>query len=151
MYSKLSLIPAVLISLFIGWNVNTIYNDLKTQVITEKEAVTSEEDWGHIIVYTDDTTTDTFGTTNMLTAAAELRPGEQIHPPHQHAAEEFMYVVSGEGTWSVNGQEFRAQKGDVMYAQPWDWHGIKNTGDEPLVFFVMKWDNKGVPAPPRKE
>ena len=39
----------------------------------------------------------------------------------------------------------------MMYAEPWDWHGITNTGDTPLTFFVVKWDNKGVELPKRKE
>jgi len=59
--------------------------------------------------------------------------------------------VDGEGTWSIEGKEFKAQKGDMMYAEPWDWHGITNTGDTPLTFFVVKWDNKGVELPKRKE
>jgi hypothetical protein len=26
-------------------------------------------------------------------------------------------------------------------------HGLKNTGDAPLTYYLMKWNNKGVKAP----
>lgn len=35
----------------------------------------------------------------------------------------------------------------MLYAAPWDVHGITNTGTTPLTFVVWKWDNKGVPLP----
>ncbi|HBF71636.1 MAG TPA: cupin domain-containing protein, partial [Alteromonas australica] len=28
----------------------------------------------------------------------------------------------------------------------WDGHGVKNTGEEDLVFVVFKWQSKGVPV-----
>ncbi len=52
-------------------------------------------------------------------------------------------VTEGTGTWHLNGTEFKAVAGDMLYAAPWEIHGIKNTGDTPLVFVVWKWNNKG--------
>ena len=141
------IIFGMLISGWIGWEANSIVNDIDTQIITKEEATVLNENWGDLIIYTDEAEASTFGTMNTLTAVAEILPGQEIHPPHQHTAEEFMYLIEGNGTWSVNGEESPAKPGDVMYAKPWDWHGITNTGDEPLKFFIMKWDNKGVPLP----
>ena len=152
--------PVLLISLFIlsmiisgwiGWEANSLVSDIHSVIITEGGADLLNEDWGDLYIYTDETNTTTYGTQNMLTAVAKILPGQEIHPPHQHTAEEFMYLVEGNGTWSLNGEEYPAKPGDVMYAKPWDWHGITNTGDVPLKFFVVKWDNKGVPLPELEE
>ena len=138
---------SVLLSGWIGWEANSIISDLESKIITEEGATVLNEDWGDLFIYTEETATTTYGTKNMLTAVAEILPGQEIHPPHQHTAEEFMYIIEGNGTWSMNGKESPAKPGDVMYAKPWDWHGITNTGEVPLKFFVVKWDNKGVPLP----
>ncbi len=137
----------MLLSGWIGWSANEYQRDIDSQVITDSEAETLHENWGDLIIYTPEDGTETFSMTNALTAVAVIKSGMEIHPPHQHTAEEFMYVVEGNGTWSVNGEEFPAKAGDMMYAKPWDWHGITNTGDKPLKFFVVKWDGKGVKVP----
>jgi hypothetical protein len=33
-----------------------------------------------------------------------------------------------------------------MYSKPWDWHGIRNSGDKPLRFFVFKFRPRITPA-----
>jgi mannose-6-phosphate isomerase-like protein (cupin superfamily) len=86
----------------------------------------------------------------MLTAVLEFLPGKQLQPPHQHAEEEFQYVIEGSGTWTLNGIESPITKGDMMYAKPWDIHGISNTSGDTLKFFVVKWLNKGVAEPLNK-
>lgn len=145
------LILLIITSAWMGWEGRALFPDLDSQIISNEEANTIKEDWGHIIIYTDETSTNTYGTKNMLTAKAVIKPGMEIHPPHQHTQEEFLYVVEGEGTWSMNGVESPAKAGDLMYAKPWDIHGISNTGDKPLTFFVMKWDNKGMELPVLEE
>jgi oxalate decarboxylase/phosphoglucose isomerase-like protein (cupin superfamily) len=47
-------------------------------------------------------------------------------------------------------RDFRGAKGDILYAAPWDVHGIKNTGNASLSFVVWKWNNKGVAPPPMR-
>ena len=120
--------------------------DLESRIYSQEDARLSTGDWGSIRLYTEDGT-PTFGTGSMLTAQLEFVPGKQLHPPHRHAEEEFQYVIEGSGTWSLNGKESPAKKGDLMYSKPWDEHGILNTGTEPLRFFVVKWSSKGVPPP----
>jgi mannose-6-phosphate isomerase-like protein (cupin superfamily) len=86
---------------------------------------------------------ETFGVKDLLSAHATLKPGMEPHPPHQHAEEELLVLVEGEGTWILNGKEVPAKKGDVVYIAPWDMHGMKNTGTKPFVFYVAKWGYKG--------
>lgn len=115
---------------------------IESQIIHQKNANTSSGDWGSISIYTNDQT-ETYGTENMLTAMLEFHPGKQLQPPHQHTEEEFTYIVEGSGTWSLNGVESTIQPGDLLYAKPGDMHGIANTTDKPLKFFVVKWHSRG--------
>ena len=119
---------------------------LVSHIYSSDDARTSKGEWGEIHIYTEDAT-PTFGTSSLLTASLTFLPGKQLQPPHQHPDEEFQYVIEGEGTWSLNGKERPLHAGDLMYTKPWDWHGIRNSGDTPLKFFVFKFRARGVPEP----
>ena len=108
---------------------------------SQQEAKRENFDWGTLYTYYEG---ESYGTRDGLTAVAVIKPGREIHPPHQHAEEEYLMVVEGRGTWSLNGRESPAKAGDIQYAAPWDTHGIKNTGRTPLRFVVWKWNSKGV-------
>ncbi len=84
---------------------------------------------------------------DLLTGVARIEPGHEIHPPHQHAEEEFLYLAEGEGTWHLNGKESPAHTHDLLYTEPWVMHGLKNTSTKPLVFFVVKWNGKQLEVP----
>ena len=106
----------------------------------------SREDfeWGSFYTYY---TGETYGTMDTLTGVAIIKPGMQIHPPHVHVEEEYLMVTQGEGMWHLKGEELPAKAGDILYAAPWEIHGITNTGSEPMTFVVWKWNSKGVELP----
>ncbi len=114
-------------------------------VVTQESATQEDADWGTFYTYFQD---ESYGTQDGLAGVAVIKPGMEIHPPHVHAEEEYLMVTQGEGTWHLNGEEFPARVGDMLYAAPWDIHGITNTGAEPLTFVVWKWNSKGVPVLP---
>lgn len=116
-------------------------NKIDTAVVTAKAANVEVFDWGRLMTYY---VGESYSTTDSLTAVAIINPGMEIHPPHVHSEEEYLMVLEGQGTWSVKGKDFPAQAGDVLYAAPWDEHGIKNTGVTPLSFVVFKWNPKAV-------
>ena len=121
--------------------------NLASQVLTREDSATAEEAWGRFITYSEGTT---FGTKDSLTGVAEINPGQQIHPPHVHAEEEYLMVLEGTGEWHLNGRDFPAKACDMIYARPWDIHGIRNTGETVMKFVVWKWNSKGIaplPAP----
>lgn len=111
-------------------------------IVSEANAKRQDFDWGTLYTYDEG---ETHSAKDGLAAVAVIKPGKEIHPPHQHAEEEYVIVTEGQGTWSLNGKERPAKAGDVQYATPWDMHGIRNTGTTPLRFFVWKWNGKGVP------
>ncbi|MGH7495523.1 MAG: cupin domain-containing protein [bacterium] len=117
---------------------------ITSKVKTQQEAAREEFDWGSFHTYYQG---ETYGTKDVMTGVAVIKPGLEIHPPHQHAEEEYLMVTEGQGTWHLNGKDFNAQKGDMLYAAPWDVHGIKNTGTAPLTFVVWKWNTKGLTVP----
>ena len=120
---------------------------LSLSLMSREEATPLEFDWGTFYTYHGDA--ETYGTRGTLVAIADIKPGHETHPPHQHEEEEFMLVLRGEGTMYVGEEKISTQKGDVLYTAPWDWHGIKNTGTEMLSFVVFKWNYKGLPQPPK--
>ena len=124
-------------------------DSIKTQVISRADTERESGDWGVLDKYTYDQAC-THGTEDMFTAYVELLPGESVHPPHRHAEEEFLFIIDGTGVWTADGQEeFAAKSGDLLYASPWKWHGVQNTGTDTMTFFFLKWNNKGV-APPEE-
>jgi quercetin dioxygenase-like cupin family protein len=132
------------------WAENRQRPVLESRIWSFADARASKGEWGEIHLYTEDAQ-PTAGTDSVLTASLTFLPGRQLQPPHQHADEEFQYVIEGEGTWSLNGKEQPLEAGDLMYSRPWDWHGIRNSGDKPLRFFVFKFRPRGAspekPAP----
>lgn len=115
-----------------------------TNVVAQKAAKAETFAWGRMLTYYSG---ETWSTEDALTAVAIINPGMQIHPPHVHSEEEYLMILQGAGTWTVKGRDFPAEAGDVLYAAPWDEHGIKNSGDTPLHFVFLKWNPK--PVEPR--
>jgi mannose-6-phosphate isomerase-like protein (cupin superfamily) len=114
-------------------------------IIAQPRAKHEQFDWGTMYTYFEG---ESFSATHDLASVAVIKPGQQVHPPHRHADEEYLMIVSGEGTWTLKGETKPAHAGDMLYAAPWDLHGIANTGATPLTFVVWKWTSKGVALPP---
>ena len=121
---------------------------LKSKVVGWDEARSTKADWGEMRFYFQG---ETLGTKNVLTAVATVEPGKTVHPAHRHAEEEYLVIAAGSGTWSLAGKESAAKRGDVLYVEPWVYHGVTNTGKEPLVFLVIRYNSKGVKIPPRPD
>jgi len=122
----------------------TTEKPLPSGLVRGEDAVPTRGPWGEWRRYFRG---DTHGTKDMVVLVVTLKPGQAPHPPHRHAEEEFMILADGSGTWTLGGKEIVAKKGDVVYAAPWTTHGLKNTGDAPLTYYMVKWNNKGVKAP----
>lgn len=121
---------------------------LESGVVSFEEAKAHQADWGEMRRYF---TGETFGTKDVLTAVAVVQPGKAVHRAHRHAQEEYLILAEGSGTWSLKGKEFPAKRGDILYVEPWVYHGLTNTGTEPLIFVVIRFNSKGVTIPPRPD
>lgn len=121
---------------------------LKSKVVNWDAAQLLQADWGQMRIYFRG---QTGGTKDVLTAVAVVEPGKAVHRAHRHAQEEYLVLVAGSGTWSLAGKEFPAGRGDILYVEPWVYHGLTNTGDEPLIFVVVRYNPKGVEIPPKPD
>jgi len=101
-------------------------------------------DWGKFFPYFTD---DTHVLKPVLVGVAKIKAGQEIHPPHRHADEEYMLVTKGHGTWYLNGKKSPAKEGDILFARAWDYHGIKAAPDSPLEFVVFKYSGRHIDAP----
>jgi len=124
----------------------TAVSNFQTGVIAQSHSDHADENWGQFYSYFQG---ETHYTQENLTGVAIIKAGEQIHPPHEHAEEEFLMVIEGEGTWTIGTTDMPAKAGDIMYSAPWDLHGIRNTGTTPLKFVVFKFNPKNTTAKPK--
>jgi quercetin dioxygenase-like cupin family protein len=65
-----------------------------------------------------------------------LAPGGRT-PYHQHAWYHMVYVLSGEGSVSIEEKSFPLRPGSVAYLEAGKSHGFKNGGDEDLRFLCL--------------
>lgn len=95
---------------------------------------------------------------SMSCHAAVLSPGYSPHPPHAHADEELLMVLSGEADLlmadapSYDGaRPIRAKAGDFAYYPPGHHHTIRNPGSSPVTYMMFRWRARGSPRPTRLE
>jgi XRE family transcriptional regulator, regulator of sulfur utilization len=75
-----------------------------------------------------------------------LNPGASPHPPHRHADEELIIVREGTVESLVNGQQRRVGPGSVIFQASNQEHGIKNVGETPAVYHVIRWNSSKPPT-----
>ena len=81
---------------------------------------------------------DVTGLTGLGFHRIELMPGHDSSEYHRHLyEEECVYVLSGEGTATIDGQAHALGPGDFLgFARGGPAHVVTNSGDEPLVLLV---------------
>lgn len=80
-----------------------------------------------------------------------LAPGASPHPLHQHIEEEILVVVSGtaelhvadDAAGTVNAERATMGPGDFAYYPAQLHHTLRNAGDTPLLYTMLKWVNYG--------
>ena len=74
----------------------------------------------------------------------ELAPGLAPHPPHKHPDEEIIIIKEGTLEVMVNGETRRVGPGSVIFQASNQLHGLRNVGDVPAVYHVIKWNSPGM-------
>ena len=117
--------------------------DISSQLVRRSDTPNIEGEWGRFRPYFRE---NSLGTSKNIVAFADILPGQEPHPPHRHADEEYLMVTAGRGNWYLNGETFPAETGDILYAKPWDYHSITAAPDSNLQITIIKWTGKGVNA-----
>jgi XRE family transcriptional regulator, regulator of sulfur utilization len=73
-----------------------------------------------------------------------LNPGETPHPPHKHPDEEIIIIKEGTVESLVNGQLKRVGPGSVIFQASNQMHSIRNVGQGPATYHVVKWNSPGM-------
>src|ERR1700744_984108 len=73
-----------------------------------------------------------------------LNPGELAHPAHQHPDEELLIIKEGNVECLVNGELKRTGAGSIVFQASNQLHSIKNIGDTPATYYVIKWNSPGM-------
>jgi len=67
----------------------------------------------------------------------ELAPGSEPHPPHRHAHEEIVMLQKGTVDVTIEGETTRLTPGSVVYVASNQFHGWRNVGNSPSLYFII--------------
>ena len=78
-----------------------------------------------------------FRSKSMLVGINAFEPGQE-HSLHTHAGMDKVYhVISGHGTFLLEGEEIAMEAGVMLVAPENVPHGIRNDGDERLIVLAI--------------
>ena len=67
-----------------------------------------------------------------------VKPNSATHPPHEHAEDEFFFVLEGTAEFYLDGETKTAEAYASFYCPAGVDHGIRNVGDTELKYLVIK-------------
>ncbi len=73
--------------------------------------------------------------------------GKASHAAHRHPDEELVFVREGVVEATINGVAKLAPAGSVIFYASNDLHGMRNAGDVPASYFVLRWTSPGKEGP----
>lgn len=73
-----------------------------------------------------------------------LAPGASPHAPHSHPDEELIVVKEGTVESLVGGELKKVGPGSVIFQASNQTHAIKNVGDVPATYHVIRWNSPGM-------
>jgi mannose-6-phosphate isomerase-like protein (cupin superfamily) len=78
--------------------------------------------------------------------ATTVNVGEASHPPHRHPEEELIFVKEGTLEVSIEGNVQKAGPGSVIFYGSNELHGMRNGGEVPATYYVLRWYSKETPG-----
>jgi XRE family transcriptional regulator, regulator of sulfur utilization len=86
-------------------------------------------------------------TDRLETHITTVNPGTGSHAAHRHPDEELVFVREGVIEATINGVATKAPAGSVIFFASNDLHGMRNAGDVPASYFVLRWTSPGREGP----
>jgi mannose-6-phosphate isomerase-like protein (cupin superfamily) len=83
----------------------------------------------------------------LETHVTSIGVGKASHAAHQHPDEELVFVREGVIEATINGVAQKAPAGSVIFFASNDLHGMRNAGDVPASYFVLRWTSPGHEGP----
>ena len=75
---------------------------------------------------------------NFSVHATTLNAGETPHAPHRHPDEEIIIIKDGSVEATINGKSEVVGPGSILFFAANDEHGLRNVGDSPATYYVMR-------------
>jgi quercetin dioxygenase-like cupin family protein len=72
-----------------------------------------------------------------------LPAGKEPHPPHKHPEEELVILKEGTLEALQDGKTKRLGPGSVLFQASNQVHGVRNVGDGPATYYVVRWASPG--------
>lgn len=80
--------------------------------------------------------------------ATTVKGGEAAHGAHRHADEEVVLVKEGTIEVDMNGTKQRGGPGSLFFFASNEEHGLRNAGDTPLTYYVIRVVSAATPKAP---
>jgi quercetin dioxygenase-like cupin family protein len=83
------------------------------------------------------------GANEMVIGRTVFAPGSR-HELHRHAnAEEFQYLLSGEGVVLNGDEEVAVKPGEIVFTPAGEWHGFRNASETEDAVLLWGWCGAG--------
>ena len=73
-----------------------------------------------------------------LVQIIEIPPHTTVADHHHRSCTEVFHILSGQGTFEINGKVFALGVGDTLTCEPGEVHNTKNPHARPFVYLVFK-------------
>ena len=83
----------------------------------------------------------------LETHVSSLNAGLASHAAHRHPDEELIFVREGVVEATINGVATKAPAGSIIFYASNDLHGMRNAGDGPASYFVLRFTSPGHEGP----
>jgi quercetin dioxygenase-like cupin family protein len=87
---------------------------------------------------------------NLSCHATTVQARDAAHGAHRHVDEEVVVVKEGTIEIFLNGATRRIGPGSICFFASNDEHGMRNVGDTPATYYVIRVITEATPAPPPK-
>ncbi len=78
------------------------------------------------------------GANQLRLHVSVINPGEAAHPPHQHAGEEIIYLLEGQGEATIGDEKHPMQPMSALFCPEHVMHGLRNSGSTPIKYLVIR-------------
>lgn len=81
---------------------------------------------------------------SMRVVCSEVKLQNSLIPPHSHTVAEFIFIISGSGTYHVDGRVYSIKKFDLIYTRPGKHHYLMLNKAEPYVRVNIHYDTSAL-------
>ncbi|WP_442888279.1 cupin domain-containing protein [Congregicoccus parvus] len=76
-----------------------------------------------------------------------VEAGRASHAAHRHADEELVFVQHGTLEVTIGDTTHTAQAGSLVFFASGELHGMRNIGEGPATYLVVRWTSPGCAGP----